>query len=181
MAGTCYGVTGPKKALRTYLENFVAYRHTHTLLYIDMPYIGRGINSFVLKWTGDLHPISTYKYEIAILPSSCYTLCIWYMLSLLIYIWSKLGHFLRNFGLLLRTLLNLYHLKRVLLTKIPYQAPPTQWGPKSVHFGKAHFFMFCFFTAVPKNGQKTVQSSKNAEKWPKPLPHLVDIAYKDKS
>ena len=42
-------------------------------------------------------------------------------------------------------------------------------------------WMLGFSLCYLKTAKKTVQSSKNAEKWPKPFPHLAHISYKDKS
>ena len=61
---------------------------------------------------------------------------------------------------------------------------PLNWGPENVLFGKTHFWdpninvrIFIFL----ENLMKTVQSSKNAEKWPEPFLHFSEILYKDKS
>ena len=92
------------------------------------------------------------------------------------------------------------------IKKIPYQAPPTQLEPQKCTFWKkaflgtkyqcsdfsfylkfckklpgATFLCFEFSTRVPKNGPKNGPKFKNAEKWPKPIPHLKEIQYKDKS
>ena len=77
------------------------------------------------------------------------------------------------------------------IKKIPYQAPPTQLGPRKCTFWKNAFLgpnvrIFIFYVlSFPlqylKTAQKTVQSLKNAEKLPKPLCHFSEILYKDKS
>merc|ERR1712127_863171 len=74
------------------------------------------------------------------------------------------------------------------------------WGPENVHFRKTQFwnpninvrknlknyqaqlfYVLSFPLGYLKMAQKMVQSSKNAEKLPKSLLHISDIAYKDKS
>ena len=62
------------------------------------------------------------------------------------------------------------------LRRYPTRPLRFNWGPENVHFGKVHFW-------DPNINVRifTVQSSKNAEKWPKPLCHFSEILYKDKS
>ena len=63
------------------------------------------------------------------------------------------------------------------IKKIPYQAPPTHWGPENVHFRKRHFWdpninvgIFIFFRKFKelpgylKRPKKRSKVLKNAEK-----------------